>query len=55
MTTKQGEVYPLCNGGGSSGLFLAFPKAAGLRDGDEENDRALKFHSKVEVRAHLWN
>lgn len=55
MTRTQGEVYPLCNAGGSSGLFLAFPKAAGLREGDEENDRALKFNSKVEVSAYLLN
>lgn len=32
---------PLCNAGGSSGLFFAFPKAAALREGDMENDRAL--------------
>lgn len=40
-TRDPGEVYPLCNAGGSSGLFFAFPITAGLRDGDEENDRAL--------------
>lgn len=38
---KRKEVYPLCNAGGSSGLFFAFPKAAALREGDMENDRAL--------------
>lgn len=38
---KGDKVYPLCNVGGSSGLFFVFPKAAVLREGDVENDRAL--------------
>lgn len=38
---ERDKVYPLCNAGGSSGLFFAFPKAAALREGDMENDRAL--------------
>lgn len=35
------KIYPLGNTGGSSGLFFAFPSAAGLGEGDVENDRDL--------------
>lgn len=31
-------------------MFFRFPKAAALREGDEENDRALRFKSKAEVK-----
>lgn len=33
-------------------MFFAFPIVAGLRDGDEENDRALRFIRKKEVSAY---
>lgn len=35
------KIYPLANTGGASGLFLAFLGAAGLGEGDVENDRDL--------------
>ena len=33
--------YPLANTGGSSGLFFAFLRAAGLGEGDVDIDRDL--------------
>ena len=41
------KIYPLANAGGRSALFLAFLGAAGLGEGDVENDRDLWINSKV--------
>lgn len=45
---------PLANTGGRSGLFLAFLGAAGLGDGDVENDRDLERLPLKELRCEEW-
>lgn len=39
------KLYPLANTWGRSGLFFAFFCAAGLGEGDVENDRDLEINS----------
>lgn len=45
---------PLVNTGGRSGLFLAFLCAAGLGEGDVENDRDLERLPLKELRWEEW-
>lgn len=45
---------PLANTGGISGLFLAFLGAAGLGDGDVENERDLERLPVKELRWEEW-
>lgn len=45
---------PLANRGGMSGLFLGFLGAAGLGEGDVENDRDLERLPLNELRWEEW-
>lgn len=45
---------PLANAGGGSALFLAFLCAAGLGDGEVENDRDLERLPLKELRWDEW-
>lgn len=43
------RIYPLANIGERSGLFFVFLGAAGLDEGDVENDRDLEINDAVFV------